>query len=157
MSLDFVVFCARQRDSKGFCDRLQAKRSNMSKRQTEHVMFESLRLRIIELARDVTIMTYKNMKLNYFLVTLGLSIMFGPLVFEMLLPDHMYGAYLMITFTPGLIILAIGLIRSHKDKNNVRFLQPKNKLLGSDINPGVAILVLLFLSFSVGFLIDFLN
>lgn len=97
------------------------------------------------------------MKINYFLVTLGLLIMFGPLVLEMLLPDRMYGAYLMITFVPGLIILAIGLIRSHKDKSNKRFLQPKNNLLGSDINPGVALLVLLFSIFSIGFLIDFLN
>lgn len=81
--------------------------------------------------------------MNYIIISVGLLIAFGPLLLQLIFPDSMYGAYLMITFLPGMLILAIGLVRSHKSKNNKIFLQPKSKFLGKNINPGLALLFII--------------
>lgn len=83
--------------------------------------------------------------------------MFGPLIIQLLYPESMSGFYLMFTFIPGFIVLAIGLMKSHKDKNNKEYLKPKNKILATSINPGIAIIVLLFLIFTVGLIVQFFN
>lgn len=94
-------------------------------------------------------------RVGIFLIVFGFVLVFAPLGVMWLGGNDLYTAYIMVTGPAGICFVALGLLLSHRKENdNKLYLQPKNKILGTHINPGVAIILFIVLAPVIGMIIE---